>query len=349
MALDLRRLPTNVQHLTATERDKFVRVSTASALTLGLTDGILDVRPTTAYLLTHHPGRCLANCLFCSLAKTSRSRADLLSRVSWPPFRLDEVLESLAKKRNRVRRVCIQAMNYPGWTDDILAIVCEVLSRISIDMSVSCQPVDLDTLHKLHHAGVDRISIPVDAATPRLFSMVKGPVAGGPYTWQSHMGALRQAVSVFGLGQVTTHVIVGLGETDRDMLGFIQEMVDQGICPALFAFTPIAGTRLEKNPPPSLLRYRVVQTARFLLVNRLVRVGEMRFDESGALVDFGIPREELFQVIRSGSPFQTSGCPDCNRPFYNERPSGPIYNFPRPLTLSEIEEAERTLERAYHG
>lgn len=349
MALDLRRLPKNVQHLVANEQDRFIRVSTASALTLGLTDGFLGVRPTTLYLLTHHPGRCLANCLFCSQAKTSRSKPDLLSRVSWPLFRLDEVLESLVREGKHVRRVCIQAINYPGVTDDILAIIPQILSRISIDISVSCQPVDVDTLHRLHHAGVDRISIPLDAVTPEIFSMVKGPIVGGPYTWQSHMHALRQAASVFGTGRVTTHMIVGLGETDRDMLGFIQEMVDQGVYPALFAFTPIPGTRLENNPPPSLSRYRRVQTARFLLVNRLVRVEDMSFDPAETLVDFGISREELTRVIRSGSPYRTSGCPNCNRPFYNERPSGPVYNFPRPLTPSEIEEVEQTLECACHG
>lgn len=338
-----------MQHLLAKEQGRFIRVSTASALTLGLTDGFLDVRPTTAYLLTHYPGRCLANCLFCPQAKTSRSRTDLLSRVSWPQFRLDDVLESLAKVGEGVGRVCIQAINYPGVTDDVLAIISQILSRIRIDISVSCQPVDVDTLHKLHRAGVDRISIPLDASTPEIFSMVKGPIAGGPYTWQSHMHALRQAVLVFGPGQVTTHLIVGLGETDCDMLGFIQEMVGQGVYPALFAFTPIPGTRLERNPRPSLLRYRVVQTARFLLVNQRVRVEDMSFDPAGALVDFGISREELIRVIRSGSPYLTSGCPNCNRPFYNERPSGPIYNFPRPLTPSEIGKIERTLECVDHG
>jgi len=32
----------------------------------------------------------------------------------------------------------------------------------------------------------------------------------------------------------------------------------------------------------------------------------------------------------------TSGCPNCNRPYYNEKPSGPIYNYPRPLKKEEI-------------
>jgi biotin synthase len=57
----------------------------------------------------------------------------------------------------------------------------------------------------------------------------------------------------------------------------------------------------------------------------------MEFDESGKLINFGIAVNPL---IQKGEPFMTSGCPGkdgrvaCNRPYGNERPSGPIRNFP---------------------
>jgi len=330
-----------MQRLAVAKQEVLVRVSTGSALTLGLASGLLDAGPTTLYLLTYHPGRCSANCVFCSQAKTSRSREDLLSRVTWPVFRLEEVLSALTMNRGNVHRVCIQAVNYANVIDDVVSITSHILSRISIDVSVSCQPVDPEALHRLRYAGVDRISIPVDAANSKLFDILKGHAAGGPYSWQGHMYALRQAVSVFGAGRVTTHVIVGLGETDRDVLEFIQEMVDLGICPALFAFTPIPGTRLGDRDPPPISRYRLLQTARYVIVNGLVRSEDMKFDASEALVDLGVSREELRHVIEFGLPYLTSGCPNCNRPFYNERPGGPLFNFPRPLNPLEIEEIER--------
>ena len=332
--------------LEAEGQERLVRVSTGSAMTLGLADGVSDVRPSTAYLLTYYPGRCSANCLFCPQAKMSRSRRDLLSRVSWPVFPLEEVLDALARRKETVKRVCIQAMNYPNITTDLVTTVSQILARIDIDVSVSCQPVDLESLRELHDIGTDRIGIPIDAATPELFSALKGHLAGGPYTWEWHMQALREAISVFGAGQVTTHVIVGLGETDYNLLRFIRDMVDLGVCPALFAFTPIPGTTLDKKAPPSLSRYRLLQTARFLLVNRLAAFKDMRFDASGALVSFGVPRRKLSRVIGSGLPYLTCGCPDCNRPFYNEKPSGPMYNFPRPLTPSELMEVHRIVEGA---
>jgi biotin synthase len=45
--------------------------------------------------------------------------------------------------------------------------------------------------------------------------------------------------------------------------------------------------------------------------------------------------QDVSQYLADGDAFRTSGCPDCNRPFYNERPGGPMYNYARPLTLEE--------------
>jgi biotin synthase len=58
--------------------------------------------------------------------------------------------------------------------------------------------------------------------------------------------------------------------------------------------------------------------------------------EGGKIVDFGVNQEELCTAVNSGEPFRTSGCPGCNRPFYNESPRGPIYNYPRKPTSKEI-------------
>jgi biotin synthase-related radical SAM superfamily protein len=54
----------------------------------------------------------------------------------------------------------------------------------------------------------------------------------------------------------------------------------------------------------------------------------MTFDINEKITDFGINEHRLNEIIETGEPFQTSGCTFCNRPYYNERPSGPIFNFP---------------------
>jgi len=47
--------------------------------------------------------------------------------------------------------------------------------------------------------------------------------------------------------------------------------------------------------------------------------------------------------LGTGEAFRTSGCPGCNRPYYNERPSGPFYNYPRGLTEEEARREARLL------
>ncbi len=176
------------------------------------------------------------------------------------------------------------------------------------------------------------------AGIPDLFYEVKGKGHKGPYDWARHLQALEDALTVFGRGFVSTHFIVGLGETERDLLLQIQKVVDLGIVPSLFAFTPVKGTRLEDRDPPALPRYRKMQLGRFLIITRNREAESFTFDENGVLIDFHLTPTDLEEIIVLGDPFKTQGCPDCNRPFYTSKPVGPQYNYPRALTEDEKRE-----------
>lgn len=322
-----------------------IRVSIGSAIVLGLIRGMLDAKPTTAYLLTYQPGKCHANCGFCPQARTSRSRADMLSRVSWPTFPTEQVLHRIehVAKKGTIKRVCIQALNYPTVFDDVLSLAREIHSRVRAPISISCQPLDRRQMKTLADVGVDRVSIALDAATKELFDRVKGALAGGTYVWEKQRKALKEAVQILGKGSVTTHLIAGLGESEREIIQTIQWCVDIGVYPSLFAFTPMPGTALENHPQPPLGYYRRIQIARFLITKGKTRYGKMRFSQDNRLIDFGVPKEIVRRVIRTGRPFRTSGCPGCNRPYYNERPGGPIYNYPRQPLREEIIEIEKKI------
>jgi len=327
------------------EVPKMIRVSVGSAIVLNLIRGRLDALPTTVYLLTYRSGKCSANCGFCPQAKTSESRADMLSRVTWPPFPTEQVLLGIrdAVKKGAIKRVCIQALNYPTVVEDVLNLISEIRLRVTVSISVSCQPLRPKEMRELVEAHVDRIGIPLDAATEELFNKVKGPLAGGPYLWKEQRETLKEAVHVFGRGRVSTHLIVGLGETEEEMVKTIQWCVDLGVYPGLFAFTPVSGTALENQPQPSINQYRRLQLAHYLVTKRFVQFESMSFDEDGRLMDFGVPTQQLRKVIGDGSPFVTSGCPNCNRPYYNERPGGPLYNYPRKPLPKEIVEIEKQI------
>jgi lipoyl synthase len=320
-----------------------IRVSLGTAIVLGLLKGKLGAEPKTAYLMTYKIGKCTANCGFCPQARESKSSTELLSRVSWPTFPLPNVLIALktAVKQGKIKRVCIQALNYLQVFGEIETLVLKIKEQAPVPVSVSCQPLNKKNMQLLAKAGVDRLSIALDAVTKTLFEKVKGKEAGNSYTWENQFMLLAEALAVFGKGNVSTHVILGLGETEKEAALIIQKCVDIDVLPALFAFTPILGTALENNSPPTLESYRRVQVARYLIVKGISSSDVMQFDDEGSIADFGLSDKQLKAIIESAEPFLTSGCKDCNRPFYNEKPSGPIYNYPKKLNKEELEKIKQ--------
>jgi len=85
-------------------------------------------------------------------------------------------------------------------------------------------------------------------------------------------------------------------------------------------YTPIKGTSLESKPPIS--RYRAFQVLNILL-SKGYRLEEVTVFYKGNLM---IRRSPWLNDILEA--FLTPGCPHCDRPFYNESPKGPIYNYP---------------------
>jgi biotin synthase len=122
------------------------------------------------------------------------------------------------------------------------------------------------------------------------------------------------------------------------MVERIQWARDLGMTVGLFALTPVRGTHLSGSQPPPLAVYRRMQAARWLIAHDRACLEEMVFDGDGCLTGLGA------SPPLTGDPFQTSGCPDCNRPYYNERPGGVMYNYPRPLTSDEAVRAITEME-----
>ena len=308
-----------------------VNVSIGTAVVLGLVDAPMAVAPTTAYLMLG--GRCLMNCTFCAQARESRASALNLSRVTWPEFELGEVLARLpdAVAQGAIRRACLQVTVAADAFEHTLRIVAAVKAVSDLPFDVAILPRDMAQVQQLLDAGVEHIGFGLDAACERVFRQVKGG------SWANSLELIEGTARSFP-GRGALHLIVGLGETEREMVERVQWAHDLGLQVGLFAFTPVRGTHLEGRPPPALATYRRMQAARWLIVYGGARIEEMDFDAGGRLTQLVVP------LPIDGEAFRTSGCPDCNRPFYNEQPSGPLYNYPRPLTADEAARAIHEME-----
>lgn len=314
-----------------------IRVSTGTAVRLGLMKAAVRTYPTTAYLMMDSKNGCKATCAFCPQSSTSSSKRDMLARVVWPRYWLSDLVGQLRQRRRFFRRVCVQTLIYDGFFRDLKDIVSET-AKVGLPISASCPPLSQEEFQELRDLALNSISIPVDGATPKIYSHVKE----GIHSWEDCMDALRTCLKGFGSGHVWTHLIVGLGETEEEAVAFMSEMAKMGVEVALFAFTPIEGTELENRGQPSLVSYRRVQAALTLLRRRLARADDMVFSD-GMLVDFGVSARVLRGALSSGRAFMTTGCPGCNRPYYNERASGPLFNFPFKPSREEVSEELATL------
>ncbi|KSW12129.1 hypothetical protein CF15_05010 [Pyrodictium occultum] len=290
-----------------------VRASIGTLAVLGLERIPLAARPTTAYLLQYSPQGCMARCMFCSQSVFSRAGRSLLSRVTWPVVRLGDILSRW--RRGLFARVCIQTVLRPGFACEAYKLL-EGLRRVDPDTpaSVTTTPVAAGVLEAWRRLGVDTLGVGLDAASPRVFAE-----AGKPYSWSTYIGFIGRAVGVYGRGRVYVHLVAGLGETPAEMLKAMKLIYSLGARVALFSYTRVPGTP-RRFPGVDIHTYRVYQVARLLLEEGL---DPLDYIDPGPPARFARrpPVDPLPGLL-------TSGCPGCNRPFYNESPRGPIYNYP---------------------
>ncbi|MFX1326063.1 MAG: radical SAM protein [Promethearchaeota archaeon] len=323
-----------------------IRVSLGSASVLGLGSiGNFKEPPTTCYIMTYKEGHCSANCGFCPQARTSSSSEEMLSRVSWPIFLFKDFLIKLKYLRSseKFKRICIQTLNYPKNYNDLIEIITQIRTHTNIPISVAIPPLSKEKLRELKLLGVQRVGIALDGVTQEIFNKIKGEEVNNPYKWENHFQKLMEALEIFSEGYVSTHLIIGLGETEKEVVERIEELHNLKILVSLFAFTPIKGTKLENINQPPLLTFRKLQLARFLLVNNRKKMKDFTFNMKGDIISINITWNELRNIINDTEAFLTSGCPGCNRPYYTSKPSGPIYNYPRNLKETEKEEIYKLL------
>lgn len=313
------------------------RLSAGSASVLGLCPIALDVAPTTAYVMLGD--RCVADCAFCSQARSSKAPPDALSRVRWPLYVAAEVVAAMvrATEQGQLKRVCFQVTASPDDQDIARTAISMVRDATDLPVCVSLAAQNMEQISMLLAAGAERVTIALDAASPKVYERVKGG------DWEQRWRLLETAAKLFP-GHLGTHLIVGLGETEDELLRTAQALHRMQITIGLFAFTPIQGTRLAEHCAPDLASYRRVQAGLYLIREDLTTVDEWQFSPEGRVRDYGVSDQALRTLLKTGDAFRTAGCPDCNRPYYNERPSGPMCNYPRALTEQEIEkELDRLL------
>ncbi|MDN5342912.1 radical SAM protein [Oceanotoga sp. DSM 15011] len=296
-----------------------MKLSYATAVKMGIKNGRFEFKMPTAYIMIGE--KCVYNCYFCSQARESYTDTDYLSRVKWPSIDLEKFEEKFDEKI--FRRICIQVVSSLNYERELIPLL-EYLKNKKVDVSVSIRPKNLEEIKMLFEKyKIDRIGISVDVANEKLFKKIRGT------EYSKYRDLMIRASKDF-LHKVTTHVIVGLGETDEDIVKFMLDMKSQSILVSLFAFTPVKGTKLEAYEKPTIERYRKIQNSREIINKYDIQLKDFKFDNQGNLIE--LPKKD----IDLEEAKKTSGCPWCTRPYYNETPGKVQYNIPKVRKNKEV-------------
>lgn len=289
----------------------YLRASIGTLAALGLLEDFkISEYPYTAYLLQYSEQGCSGKCLFCLQSRTMHDKYKglRLGRVSWPVIELGKLCEVW---KGVFKRTCFQTIIKPFFHVEALEIL-KTLRDVdpNTPLSLAVTPVSIDVLKKARDIGVDALGVGLDAFTANLFYKWNKP-----YSWSTYLKFIEKSLVVFGPGNVYVHLVAGLGETVQEAVEFMKYIHKIGGRIALFNYVNERGRSTIK-----IEDYRLLQLARYLIESGLNP--DNYVDYTKRRVVKSVDEVDIMEA------FYTSGCPHCNRPFYNESPGSAMYNLP---------------------
>ena len=326
----------------------YAKMSHATAISLGLMRGRMyrGAVNRCVNLLVHYPEGCSASCAYCGLSKKRPGTFQEKSfiHVEWPLFPMEEITDAINNAPSYVKRTCISMITNGKCREHTFEMIKRLRNETTLPVSVLISPT---ILHKkdlvtLKESGADKIGVAIDLATPQLFDDYRGKGVSGPHKWKKYWEVIKAGLEIFGDAHVGAHLMVGMGETEKEMTSLIDRLWQMGVANHLFSFFAEEGSRLSHMPQPPWPTYLRVQLARYLIEEGLTRFRDMGFDQEDRITDFGLENDRMNEIITTGIPFMTTGClgPDgevaCNRPFGNCLPDERQWNYPYRPNPEEI-------------
>lgn len=333
----------------------YAKMSHATAISLDLMPGRMyrGAVNRCVNLLVHYDEGCSANCAYCGLAKKRPGTYEDKSfiHVDWPLFSMDQIIEAINRAPAYVKRTCISMITNGKCRTHTAEMSERLKKETSLPISILVAPTLLDREDLLAYraAGADKIGVALDLATPERFDRYRGKGVSGPHRWETYWQTIQYGRDIFGAYHIGVHLMVGMGESEKEMITLMDRLWQMDVCSHLFSFFAEEGSRLSQRPQPPWDTYLRVQLARYVIENESVGVDQMTFDEHGRLVNPGLPSDQTDTIIRSGKPFMTTGCVGhdgevaCNRPFGNCLPDVRQWNYPYAPNAEEIDLIERNI------
>jgi radical SAM protein (TIGR04043 family) len=180
-------------------------------------------------------------CRFCSIEESLRSDATTAVKR---PAELAEVAEA-AVRLDGIEHMVMTTGTSAGsdrGARHLARCVRAVKSAVpGLPIQVQCEPpTDLAVLAELRDAGADAIGIHIESLDDDVRRRWMPGKATVPLS--QYRDAWREAVRVFGRNQVSTYLLVGLGEDPDELIAGAVELIEMGVYPFVVPFRPHPGT-----------------------------------------------------------------------------------------------------------
>lgn len=187
-------------------------------------------------------------CKFCAIERSLTYNSTILRKT---PQQLAEVILA-AREENRGGHMTLTTGSQPG-RDKGVKMMAETVkgikARVDIPLHVQFEPIDPQHLRALADAGTDTVGIHVETFDEEIFKKICPGKARTKI--ENYEKNWRAAVEIFGSNQVSSYIIIGLGETDDTVIEGCEKLASIGVIPYLVPLRPIPNTALEDWPPPS--------------------------------------------------------------------------------------------------
>lgn len=188
-------------------------------------------------------------CAFCGTELSLKNNATIAKKT---PRQLAQVAR-IAKQHDAVRHVVLTSgtAEPPGAEIAYLAKCTEAV-KTATGLPVHVQfapPHDLGMMDELKAVGVDTVGIHIESFDLSVLEQIapaKAQIGIDRYeeTW-------KRAVSLFGSNQVSSFLIVGLGEKPESVVWGAETLADLGVYPFVVPLRPIPGSSMQAIRPPS--------------------------------------------------------------------------------------------------
>jgi len=222
---------------------------------------------------------------------------------------------------------------------DTYDITEKILEKVDTPLSLLIAPpvLNREKLQTYYDLGVDMIGVGLDAVSEEVFFNHRTDVPNGSLKWDNYWEIINHSRDIWGPWKVNIHTVVGLGETDRDLVDIFYKLYENQIFPYLFCFNPEPDSRMGDWNQPEITRWRRIQLIKHLIEHNELKRDQIGLDDIGRIVSLNVGDININSVIESmdsESPFKTDGCPDvegevgCTRPYGSYRPTETFRDFP---------------------